>query len=284
MNFTSHSLHSPFDQHLASIFHFADFQPDHAVERIIPTGNLCIVFELDNIPRQVLDNTTLRPTGTYTRVWLGGLHRHFVSISTHQHSEMLAVEFKRGGAFPFLHFPVQRVNEKILPVEDVLGPELLQVRDSIVQASQTEDKFAIIDEWLSKRFNPSKTMPDSIRKVLDRMETDSTCAYRNIVADYPNSPKHLIAQFRKYVGPTPKFVHRMLRFNETLQALRNNERICWADLAVCCGYADQAHFVREFQLFSGYRPGDFVRQEHHIGTPNFPRFETNFFTVQTPAG
>ena len=36
----------------------------------------------------------------------------------------------------------------------------------------------------------------------------------------------------------------------------------WARISYDLGFSDQAHFVREFKGFSGYRPVQFQKQEH----------------------
>jgi AraC-like DNA-binding protein len=56
------------------------------------------------------------------------------------------------------------------------------------------------------------------------------------------------------VGVTPKRYCRILRFQRALVGAHRGKRVDWAQLAVECGYWDQAHFIHEFRLFSGLTP------------------------------
>lgn len=69
-------------------------------------------------------------------------------------------------------------------------------------------------------------------------------------------------QFRRIClersGLTPKRLARILRFRHALERSRPDRNANWADVALECGYYDQAHLINEFREFSGVAPGDFV--------------------------
>ncbi len=73
---------------------------------------------------------------------------------------------------------------------------------------------------------------------------------------------------------------RLLRFNRAIAAINQRGRLdyqegkpflegraqpdlaeppAWSDLALACGYYDQAHFINEFRAFSGCSPAAFLR-------------------------
>ncbi len=45
--------------------------------------------------------------------------------------------------------------------------------------------------------------------------------------------------------------HRLQRFQRAVRQLRAGVEIPWAEVAVDCGFYDQAHFANEFRSFSG---------------------------------
>ena len=69
------------------------------------------------------------------------------------------------------------------------------------------------------------------------------------------SRKHLAARFREEVGMGPKTIARIARFNRAQAMAVGGDGDGWADIAAACGYADQAHLVREFTALAGTTPG-----------------------------
>ncbi|GHO49295.1 helix-turn-helix domain-containing protein [Ktedonospora formicarum] len=70
------------------------------------------------------------------------------------------------------------------------------------------------------------------------------------------------------MGLTPRQFYRVHRFNEVLRLLESDSLVHWADIALTCGYYDQAHLIHDFQAFVGLAPGEYLSQRsiysHHI--------------------
>lgn len=61
-------------------------------------------------------------------------------------------------------------------------------------------------------------------------------------------------------GITPKLLTRLVRFEQARDRLWQQPRSNLTALAYEIGYADQAHFSRDFKVFSGQSPRAFMRQ------------------------
>jgi len=267
--FETHILKGTINKYIESIFYFKDFVPDHSIERVVPTGHIFIIFELDGFTRSTFDNDTLKPNNTFTKVWISGMHKNYISISAHQKSEMFVIQFKPFGAYPFFHFPIQELNEKIMPAEKLFGNEILELREEILTGKTSEEKFNSAEKWLIDKFHQDKTPSTELLTIIEKLQTESVVNYGRIIEDYSKTQKHLIDQFKKYVGLTPKYFQRILRFNEILQQIHKSKKIEWSQVAYQCEYADQSHFIKEFKHFSGINPQKFIRQDFHKEEPNF---------------
>ena len=269
MLFQTCELPSPYDALVESVFHYQGFEPDHSIERVVPTGHVFILFELDGFERQTFDNGTLRPDARFRGAWVSGVRRHYLSISAHQNSEMLVIQFKPFGAHAFLHLPMSDLADRVVPGEHILDGALTGLRDRLVRMPSSAEKFAEVQRWLGARFDPSKTAPEPVVRVVERLQADPVGRLSEACADYIGSRKHLIDQFKTYVGLTPKQYQRVLRFNGVFAEMQSDQVLSWADIAARCGYSDQSHFIREFKAFSGFVPEAFVQQGFDEEASNF---------------
>ncbi|MEP5160784.1 DUF6597 domain-containing transcriptional factor, partial [Ekhidna sp.] len=260
MIFETHQLPETLSPYIESVFHFKNFVPDHSIERVVPTGHIFILFELDGYTRNTLDNDTLKPKAAYQKVWISGAHKNYISISAHENSEMFVIQFKPYGAYPFLHFPLKEISNQVVHTEPFLGNELTSLREELLHPSNSADKFSVAETWLNHRLQKDKAPPPALIGFYEELQKAPAANYPLIVENYPNTQKHLIDQFKKYIGLTPKSSQRILRFNEILQKVHKKEMISWAQIAYQCGFTDQSYFIKECKLFSGFNPEEFIDQ------------------------
>ncbi|TYP72129.1 helix-turn-helix domain-containing protein [Aquimarina intermedia] len=273
MIFENHILEKPLAAYIESIFYYKGYKPDHSVERVVPTGHVFIIFELNGFEYHTFDSDTLQPNGSYKNVWVSGMHKEYLSISAHQNSEMLVIQFKTDGAYPFLQLPIHKLNNKVIAAQELFGAEILVLREQILKAENATEKFNWVEAWLTQKIAVNKIPDGTVVNVLKQLKTKPLTDSREIIASYPNTQKHLIHQFKKYFGLTPKVFHRIFRFNELLKKLQNKQPLIWAQIAYEFGYSDQSHFIKEFKEFSGFNPQEFIKSGFH------EEEETNFFPL-----
>jgi len=271
--FETHTIEKPLVNQVESIFYYKGFKPDHSIERVVPTGHVFIIFELDGFEYHTFDKKTLEPNGTYKNVWISGMHKDYLSISAHQDSEMLVIQFKTSGSYPFLKIPIHQLNNKVVDAKELFGDEILELREQILKGESPSEKFKSVDDWLMHKFDVNKIPSIGVLDILSQLKAKPITESSKIIASYPNTQKHLISQFKTYFGLTPKVFHRIFRFNEILKQIQNKEQLVWSQIAYEFGYSDQSHFIKEFKEFSGFNPQEFINSDYHKDD------ETNFFPL-----
>lgn len=242
--------------------------PEHNMERVIPTGNIFILIELDGFERKTFDNE-LEPIGHFSNSWISGMHQKHLNISAHQNSEMLIVQFKSFGAYPFLKNPINELNNKVVEADNYFGESILKLREAILSKQNISDKFKVVEEWLIGVFDEIKTPSKEIIDFMNALQKQPFSKHNELLKDYPKTNKNLIDQSKKYCGLTPKVIHRIFRFNTLLANMNQKKEIVWTDIVYETGYSDQSHFIKEFQEFSGFNPTQFIKKGYNDSVPNF---------------
>ena len=269
MIFETNKLTEILNQNIESMFYFKDFMPDHSIERVVPTGHVFILIELDGFIRNIFDNTSLNPIKEFHKVWVSGMHKNHISISAHQNSEMLVVQFKPSGAYPFFNQDMSTLNEQVVSGKEIYGSEIYDLRDAITKAELLSDKFKQVENWLLSKYQKRKVPAKELLSVIENLQENPVVNYNKAIEEYSKTQKHLINQFKKYVGLTPKYYQRILRFNQILAEIHQSKKIEWSDIAYQFEYTDQSHFIKEFKHFSGFNPQKFIQEQQHTLEPNF---------------
>lgn len=268
MNISQHIPEGIHRQYIDALVYFDSFMPDHSIERVVPTGNIFLLIELDGIERYTYEPETLQPNASFTRAWISGMHKDYLSISAPQNSSMFVVQFKPYGAYPYLKVPMHEVAEKVVSAELLFGDAILELRAKLINTTTADERFQIAEDWLSEQLEEQRAPSEELLKVVHELQQEPVANLNEIIERFPNTQKHLIDLFKRHMGLTPKSYQRILRFNEILQRVQHQEQISWTDIAYSCGYSDQSHFIKEFRYFSGFNPKDFISEEHNK-QPNF---------------
>ena len=260
------------DNFVDCFIYFKGYMPEHSIERVVPDGHVYLIFELDNLPRSTYDNESLKPNRHFTKCWLSGLQKNYISISALPDSEMFVIKFKPGGAIPYLHKALDEVSDSVVPAEQVFGEEILDLREKLYSVETPAEKYKLAEQYLSDRFDQDYLPDESIYKAIDRIKCDPEfmdTTLMQIIDKSGFSKKHFIDLFKKSVGVTPKYFQRILRFNCIIPKVQQEEEISWPQISAECGFYDQAHFIREFRQFSGYNPKSFLTEQQGHGEVNF---------------
>ncbi|CDX44469.1 Helix-turn-helix, AraC domain-containing protein [Mesorhizobium sp. SOD10] len=163
------------------------------------------------------------------------------------------VNFTPLGARQFFGLPMSELRDRMVGLDDALGFDGIALRERLGEASDWDRRFDIAENYIAGRLAEAHALSPEI-----------AWAYRTVVASGGRtrisalageigwSRKHLAAKFADAIGIGPKTLSRIVRFNRALSLSKRQDD--WAGIAADCGYADQAHLVREFRQLAGETP------------------------------
>jgi transcriptional regulator GlxA family with amidase domain len=77
------------------------------------------------------------------------------------------------------------------------------------------------------------------------------------------SERSLERYFKQWIGLTPKFYSRIIRFAHIFE-LVNKDQKNWAEISAQAGFYDQAHFIKNFRAFTGEEPSKYGFKEANM--------------------
>jgi AraC-like DNA-binding protein len=221
-------------------------------QRIIPTGSIDLVFHRGKRLRS-LTNDKLHPGA-----FVGGHSLSYSDLVDTGGVDMISVVFQPYGAKAFFNTPMSEFADERVSAEDMNDVELIDLEKKLFSTKDNLESVRLIEKFLIKRLHQSKEY--NYKRML--AVTNAINQGQMNVSDLANvsclSYKQFKRVFSEYVGANPKDFLRIIRFQKALYILQNEPAIATAQLAYDSGYYDQPHLIKEFKLFSGYTPKEYL--------------------------
>ncbi len=144
---------------------------------------------------------------------------------------------------------------EVVDLQAVIGACAARLEEQLHQTSDWAERFRIVERLLTERLAAPAAEHPLVSAALAEIErSQGDLRIGSLAERLDCSRKHLAVTFRRQIGLAPKAFARVLRFGHAVEALRDGGIGSLADLAAACGYADQAHFNRDFAEFAGESP------------------------------
>jgi AraC-like DNA-binding protein len=166
----------------------------------------------------------------------------------------LGVRFRPGMGSGLVRVPGSKTTDQLLALDDVWGAQGRRLCEQVAAAKSPQQGFALLEAQL---IDPAE--PGVVQQIAAYIVDHSgQVRVEDLAFQAGMSARQLRRLFIERVGLTPKHLCRVIRFRHSLVKMRDTQRGDWTDVALDCGYYDQAHFINEFREFSGYSPGEFA--------------------------
>lgn len=250
----THVPRPPLDQFVAFLWLQEGPVPAHGKERVLPTGTAELIIALGPRDLRLFEGEKRdRPRG-FGPALICGTHSEYFVIDSAQTSAVIGAHFKPGGAFPFLGMPATEVGEQHVRLDDLWGSLALQLHERLGAAATAAAKFAVLEAALLARVPGGIERHPAVSFALRQFERAEVRTIREVTDRIGLSSRRFIQLFGDEVGLTPKRYCRVQRFQDALRLVHPASEVDWVDVALACGYYDQAHFIHDFRAFTGLSP------------------------------
>jgi AraC-like DNA-binding protein len=266
-----HRPAAPLSRYIDHLWSFSDV-PVHERERIIPSGTLELVVNLDEDEFRIYDAVDTERCTRFAGAMVSGPYSHAFAIDTREHASVIGAHFRPGGAVPFLSgLSLNVLADTHVELERLWGRDARELREKLCLATSPRRRFQILEQALLDRLCERSAHPSAVGAALQLLGGGRKV--RDVAAELAMSHRKLIDVFTAQVGLTPKLFARVTRFQRAVALAQSAREPDWSELALEAGYFDQSHMTRDFTAFSGFTPTVFRRQrnlplkDNHVAIP-----------------
>jgi AraC-like DNA-binding protein len=154
---------------------------------------------------------------------------------------------------------------KPLGVRAVLGLRIWGNRaddliEMLLAAKTWRQRFAVLDRAFVSKLSPASPPPEISWAWARLAKTHGSVPVQQLAAEVGYSRRHFSERFRDAMGVAPKLAARVFRFERACR-LMADQRPDLADVAMACGYYDQAHLTHEWRALAGCSPRAWIARE-----------------------
>jgi len=191
--------------------------------------------------------------------FVAGLHDTWVDVEGAPTSCALQLDLTPLGAWRLLGDGMTTLANATASLDDVAGHETRELVARLHDSDDWDARFDLVDAFLLRRLSRTRSpQPEVCRAWQAIVTAGGRLSIGALARDIGWSQRHFADRFRAHLGVTPKTAARIVRFEHAIRALARNEAPDWPQLALACGYYDQAHLINEFGALAGLPPTSYL--------------------------
>ena len=222
------------------------------LHRGLPSRHLTFIVSIGP-PIDVVAQTDPAQAPSRYRSVISGLQAAPALIAHDGSSEGVALELTPIGCRALFGMPGSELWNTSLELDDLAGPVGAELWERLQLAPTWADRFAACDHVLDRLLTGDSVEPALARSWQLLAASAGTRPVSEIAATIGWTRQHFARRFAGEFGLSPKLAARVVRFDRARRVLQV-PFLSIAQVALACGYYDQAHLTRDFTELAGVPP------------------------------
>lgn len=227
---------------------------DELVNRIFPDTSLVMAFRFKGKTSYV----TNHEKNILSAITLSGLRKSGRLVNYAENSGNILVIFKEAGASALIKEPLHELFDESIPLRDLSGyHDLSMIEDQLSAAASNSQRIQRIEQFLLSKLYDHKT-DNLIAAAIEKIrQVKGIIRIKDLADTLCISQDAFEKRFRRVAGVSPKQFSFIVRMKAIIgNGIREHTL---AETAFNAGYFDQPHFNKDFKLFTGQTPTEFLR-------------------------
>ena len=151
------------------IWYSEGFHGTHEPERLLPNGESGIIFDLHENPICIYDSQDTRKFDTVAAAIFCRERIDSFVVETCRQERVIGVQFRPGGAYPFLDMPASRVANTSYSLDDAWPREAALIHEQLMFAREIGEMFAILERALHRRLGKNSALHPAVTYAIERL-------------------------------------------------------------------------------------------------------------------
>jgi len=219
-------------------------------QKIIPDGFPEIIFHYRAPYRICLTDTWEQQP---LQLFAGQISKHFFLENTGP-SGIIGIKWKPAAPAQLFNLHMDAFTDKVVALEAAIGQQLQPLQQALSGTTDHDTMIALCNQHLEQLTAGTAGKGTPVDSAVDLLFSKNGMAtVADMTAAAGVGERQLERHFKQYIGLSPKFYARIIRFSTIFQLIEQQDP-SWAGLAYEAGYFDQSHFIRNFKAFTGEDP------------------------------
>jgi AraC-like DNA-binding protein len=180
------------------------------------------------------------------------LHQQYASSS--QKAGIFGIQLSPFAIPALFSIPASEVTNQSFALADILGRRSKELEEKIFSAKTGEARAQITSAFFEDRLIGQKNKYRGIEHAVAYMHRmKGQVDIKALIHLSCLSPRQFERNFKELIGFSAQTYLRIIRFESAIQRFTSSNASL-TELSLACGYYDQAHFNRDFKLFTGLTP------------------------------
>lgn len=228
-------------------------------ERIFPDGCMELIIHYGDAFQKI----TGKGTEQQANGFVYGQLEEYIELLPGVSTGVMGIKFFPAGLSYFTRVPVHEMKQQAILLPDIFSLDGVHLAEAIALAGKPAEKVKQAEQFLLQQLVAGKKKePLTSILVNDIYQQKGNLTVSNLTGQYAVTERQLERLFARDIGLSPKLFCRIVRFQHVFQLAPRSTS--FTGLALDAGYFDQAHFTREFKIFTGLSPTQYFKGQHNL--------------------
>ena len=228
-------------------------------ERVVPRESVELMINFGG-PQHLRVHDPMPSRQIFRRAWVSGLQVSCLEIESPTAAQLIAASLRPAHAGVLLGVSGRELSGRVVALDEVLAHEADRLASRLEESPSVVGRFLLFEDFLRSRLRQRRRLPNPAvsRVVAQLAASGGQTPIRELTRELGCSPRYLESRMLEETGLSPKKLARLIRFSRAIESIRSDGPVDWGCVAHSCGYYDQPHFNRDFKMFSGVTPTEFL--------------------------